>query len=262
MSNYNKFVNYKGNLKKKPWEYNVTVVIPTRDTPEQLDTCLEILQLQTEVPYIIIVNTGEDTIEPKADNIEVHTIRGRGWQHLSEPVCAALDLSLTICRTKFWLSIHSDVFLQRQEVISELLELTKVHKVVGWRNVPRYYPGWEFEVGHALLMCDIQILRANNINWSIRQFAAGQELGHTVFGPSSPDTESNFNYTLQAAKIRPYMLGTEKNRARNVNSYFDHPRGYTSALFYSPAQLEKVNLHMQEALKDAKIRINTWKNTL
>ena len=51
---------WKGNCLKKPWQYEVTAVVPVIDTVESLSLCIEILRLQTIKPYILVIDTGSE----------------------------------------------------------------------------------------------------------------------------------------------------------------------------------------------------------
>ena len=49
---------WEGSCEKKPWKYKATAVIPCLNTSETLRTCIELLRLQKERPYIMIIDTG------------------------------------------------------------------------------------------------------------------------------------------------------------------------------------------------------------
>jgi len=98
---------WEGICKIKPWEYQVTAVIPVLDTYESLSLCVELLRLQTVKPYIIVVDTGstKENIE-KINNLidedlEVHSIKLNGVEHPSDFVAMAMDLAQSLCRTKY-----------------------------------------------------------------------------------------------------------------------------------------------------------------
>ena len=149
---------WEGAIAKKPSEYNITAVVPHLNTPEILGTCVQLLNLQTEKPYILIVDTGSSDetcaiIESlRAENVEIHYIKSHSWRHPSEPVSAAQDLALILCKTKYMFCTHADCFLKKQTLLSEWLDLMSKYSVVGYRISPRTYPGWVHEFGHAALL--------------------------------------------------------------------------------------------------------------
>ena len=49
---------WEGNCAKKPWDYEITAVIPVMDTFEQLEICIRLLKSQTIRPYIVVIDTG------------------------------------------------------------------------------------------------------------------------------------------------------------------------------------------------------------
>ena len=51
---------WEGNCILKPWDYKVTAAIPVMDTYESLKICVDLLNLQTVKPFIIIIDTGSE----------------------------------------------------------------------------------------------------------------------------------------------------------------------------------------------------------
>ena len=256
---------WEGTLDVKPWSYEVTAIIPVLDTLEPLKACLALLQAQTVKPYILVIDTGSvkfrDQITDLAtENVEIHSLRSYGWNHPSEPVAVAQDLGFSLARTQYALSLHADCFLRKQTAVAELLTLAKIHKIVGFQISPRSYQGWESELGHTLLMTDLPTLRANNITWNMRKFCEryNKTLSNNCFCTNCPDTESEFNASVADAKIKPLILGTEQNRTRNINDWFDHPRSHTSATLYDNKYLPTVSSDMEKAIKDAYERLEAW----
>lgn len=71
---------WEGVLVRKPWEYRVTEAIPRINCVEPLAAVIETLRLQTERPYIVLVDTGShsrrDEIEGmRSEDVEIHWIR-------------------------------------------------------------------------------------------------------------------------------------------------------------------------------------------
>ncbi len=254
---------WEGTISPKPWNYDCTVIIPVLDTPEPLEICIALLQAQTIRPYILVIDTGstKHKIETTSEDVEVHYLRSHGWQHPSEPVAVAQDLGFLLCKSEFCLSIHADCFLRKQTCVAELIELTKIHKIVGFQISPRPYLGWEKEVGHTLLMCHMPTIRAFGLNWNLQNYCERfkKRLSNSCFGTNCPDTETEFNYLLLKNGLQPLMLGAEENRVRNVNDWFDHPRSHTSAILYDSHYVKVVSKDMDNAIADAKERLESWK---
>lgn len=258
---------WEGVIEKKPSEYKVTVVVPHLNTPEILETCIQLLTLQTEKPYILIIDTGSNAetcaiIENlRAENIEIHYLRSHSWRHPSEPVSAAQDLGLVLCRTPYMFCTHADCFLKKQTLLAEWLDLMSKYSVVGYRISPRPYPEWVHEFGHTALMFNILDIKSNNINWDMESYCRerGRSLALSALGPNNPDTESNFNSTLQKSGLKSLFLGDEENYVRNNNEDFDHPRSYVSSKLYSIDYFRKISIDMNKALDDARQRICDWR---
>ncbi len=258
-----------GNLERKPWEYAVTAVIPVLDTPDQLAVCVEVLRAQTERPYILVIDTGSlpanlATIETmRAEDLEVHQVRSHGWRHPSEPVAVACQLGQDLARTEFVFHTHSDCFLMRAELLAEWMELARRHAVVGYQISPRPYPGWETELGHTALMMHLPTIRKARVSWNMAAFVERQIVclphdSSLELGPNRPDTESEMNACLAAAKIKPLMLGTEKNRERNTNEHFDHCRSFCVSKLFDGEYHAQMAVQMEVAMREARDRVTAW----
>src|SRR5580658_4241296 len=98
---------WEGSDRKKPWHYKVTAAIPAIDTVETLEVCIELLRLQTERPFIQIIDTGsrgkqlEKMRNLQADDVEVHFLQLNGVQHPSDYPAMAMDLAFALCRSDF-----------------------------------------------------------------------------------------------------------------------------------------------------------------
>lgn len=261
---------WKGSMDRKPWDYRVTVVIPHLDTVEQLQLCVDVLRCQTEAPYIQVIDTGSlpenlAFVEMmRAPDLEVHTIRGHGWQHPSEVISVACQLGQDMARSPFVFQTHADCFLVNQKLLAEWSELAKIHKVVGYQISPRPYPGWESEYGHTALMVDVVAIRKAGVNWNLRSFAHRFPDIPDCFNisPNRPDTESEFNATLKEAGIIGLMLGGEENYVRNTNADFDHPRSFCSSKLYSLDHHQRIKADMEQAMFEARGRISWWRACL
>lgn len=258
---------WEGSIRKKPSQYKVTAVIPHLNTPDILEAAVRILELQTEKPYILIIDTGSDeqncaTIENlRSESCEIHYLKSHSWRHPSEPVSVAQDLALSMCQTEYMFCTHADCFLKKRTLIAEWLELMKDYSVVGYRISPRPYPEWIKEFGHTALMFNVVDIKSNHINWDMEAYckANGRPLVNAALGSNNPDTESNFNRTLQQSGLKTLFIGDEENYVRNNNEHFDHPRSYASSKIYSLEHFKRISPDMGKALDEARQRIYEWK---
>src|SRR6516162_9240420 len=141
---------WEGNCTKKPWEYNITAVIPALNTSETLPICIELLRLQTVKPFIMIIDTGSieehfvKIIALKADDVEVHTISLNGVRHPSDYPAMAMDLAFTLCRTEYLFATHADCFLIKRSLLEDMVTFCKAFSpAVGYELSPRSHPDWK-----------------------------------------------------------------------------------------------------------------------
>ena len=265
---------WRGVVDRKPWEYQVTAIIPVLSPDKSLELVIELLRLQTEKPYILLIDTGSDAATVRwleslrAPDVELHLLRFNAVCHPSEPVSIALDVAAARCQTRFAFYTHSDCFLTRQTALAELIELTDVHHVVGHQISPRPYAGWEEEVGHTLLMVDNDVMRVRGVSWSMREAMRlngraeyWPDYNRVPLSPNYPDTETNFNRALQAAGIIPFFTGTEANYQRNVDEWIDHVRSLAGSKIYSAEYQAKALQWLPDAVRDAQQRIEEWKQS-
>lgn len=257
---------WAGSLRRKPWDYRVTAAIPVINTVEPLPLVIETLRLQTERPYIVLVDTGSvarrNEIEAlRAEDVEVHWIMSHGWRHPSEPITAALDFVLSCCHTPYLFTTHSDCFLKRRELLAEMVGLCRKHHAVGYQLSPRPHPDWEWMLGHTCTMFDVATLDRINASWSLRRLCnnRGVELKPEVCGPNWPDTELLINYQLRDAGVKSYILGSERNRERTNDENIDHCRSLPSAGLYDSNYARQAGQWMVDAVIQAKARIAAWR---
>jgi glycosyltransferase involved in cell wall biosynthesis len=257
-------IPWEGSVVKKPWEYRVTAVIPCINGIETLPLVIETLRLQTERPYIVIVDTGSEDTESvenlRDEDVEVHFIRSNSWRHPSEPVSAAMDLSLSFVHTRFLFCTHSDCFLKRKELLAEMVELCEVHKAVGYQLSPRPHPDWEWMLGHTCTMFDVMTLDKIDATWGLRRLCnnRGVELKPAVCGPNWPDTELLINYQLKQNGINSLLIGSEQNYERTNDNNIDHCRSLPSSMIYFEQYAQNAKLWMNDAIEQAKKRIEEW----
>jgi hypothetical protein len=266
---------WRGRCPRKPWEYRVTAVIPVMDTHESLALCVELLRLQTERPYIIVVDTGslpenlEKILDMHADDLEVQCIRQNGTLHPSDPVCFALDLAQSMCRTEFMFCTHSDAFLMRRNFLEWLLGLCgeeerSLHPVVGYEISPRNHDDWKGMVSHTATMYHMPTMDKIGFGWSMRRIASVCGLKNQEPHPDRPnwpDTETLGNMILREHGVKVRIIGSESNFARNADENIDHARSITLGLLYAPDYLKTASEWFKDAMQQAKSRIDLWRST-
>ncbi len=259
---------WEGNCRKKPWDFTVSAVIPVLDTPEMLGLVVELLRLQTERPYILVIDTGStpENLEKinamRAEDLEVHSLLLNGVTHPSDFPCFAQDLAHAICRTEYLFCTHADVFLTRRDVVEELLEVCNPGSpVVGYQISPRPHADWVGMIGHTCMMYHVPTADNLGISWSQRRLCAyyGVPWRPDSSRPNWPDTEVGFNVLWRDAGISPKIIGTEENYIRNQTPHFDHCRSATGSKLYCPDYWKKCQEWLADAQVEARDRIEQWK---
>ena len=268
---------WEGPYGTKPWQHNVTVAIPVVNAAEPCRVIVELLRLQSERPFIMLIDTGSDEDQFNAlqqlrgEDCEVHSLRLNGVQHPSDFPAMAMDLAFTLCRTPFILATHADVFLTGRGVVRELLNHCRAgNPVVGYEITERPHSDWPGMVGHTLTMFDLQAMDRINAGWSLRrlltnfQHPDGHSTDHDISAamtPNWPDTELLINYQCRQAGIRPLIIGTEKNAARTQDHRIDHCRSWASAQLYSSGghYAQSVSGWLADGMKRAWERIAEWR---
>ena len=259
---------WEGNCYLKPWEYPVTVAIPCLDTLETLPICIELLQLQTVKPFIMIIDTGTDfdkrdeLEELRTDNVEIHYIDLHGVRHPSDYPAMAMDLAFTLCRSEYCFATHADCFLRNRNLIEEMLELCKENQVVGYELTPRAHADWKGMVSHTASMYHMPTMDKIGFGWSLRRLCSQFDIvdySPDPMKPNWPDTEILGNYILRKNNIVPCIIGHEENSSRTLDNNIDHFRSYTAAKLYSPCHFNKINDWFMDAKEEAIKRIEEWK---
>jgi glycosyltransferase involved in cell wall biosynthesis len=260
---------WEGKCQKKPWEYKVTAAIPCIDTAETLEICVELLRLQTERPYLIVIDTGscgeqlEKMFSFQQEDCEVHFLRLNGVQHPSDFPAMAMDVAFALCRTEFMFATHADCFLRKRNFIEELLELVLTKTpVVGYEMSPRAHNDWKGMVSHTATLYHMPVMDKIGFGWSLRRLCNMYDIKDykpTPLRPNWPDTEILGNYILRYHKIKPHLIGSEQNFSRQVDENIDHLRSYTSGKLYSPPYFQQAHEWFEKAKAEAKERIAEWK---
>lgn len=261
---------WRGINEQKPWEYDVTAIIPVIEPDHCLKLVIELLRLQTVKPYILLIDTGSqqpacDWLESlRAADLEVHFIRKHGVLHASELVSMALDVGVALSLSRFNLFTHGDCFLRKRTAVEDLQALSTEHIVAGHQITERPYEGWEREFGHTLLMVDQPALNERGVTWNMQQFARGygiEDYNNAALVPNFIDTERGFNIRLQAVGVSGHFTGTEQNYQRNTDEWIDHVRSLSSSKILSPQYQAMALEWLPAAVKEAKERIREWSST-
>lgn len=264
---------WEGSCPKKPWEYEITAVIPVIDTYESLELCVEILRLQTIRPYILIIDTGSTEenlnkiLNMRNEDLEVHCLRTNGTLHPSDIVCSAMDLAQSLCRTEYMFATHSDVFLRKINFLEMLLSMCgeedEKFPVIGYEMSPRQHDDWQGMISHTASMYHVKTLDKIGFGWSMRRLASLYDLESQApcpERPNWPDTEILGNLIIRQNNIKTKIIGTEKNFQRNKDDYIDHCRSISLGLLYSSSYYDIAKKWYEEAKNEARERINNWKS--
>jgi hypothetical protein len=247
----------------KPWSYRVTVAIPYRNTPDYLDPLLRLMRMQTVRPFFVIADLGGQdwprqfgipAMNPerfRAADVEVYYVAGE-YQNASEGVCVAMDVMQSACRTPYFFSVHPDCFPMRRDLLEWMMARCNAkHPVIGHEMTKRFVPEWKGYVGHTATMFHMPTVHRIGMTWSMRRsLYLGEPPDFDCWG-GWPDTETTFNRVLRSLKIKPRLIGREKNMTRTRDRFIDHVRSGTVNPF---ARKRTKDL----AIKDAWRRIKEW----
>lgn len=260
----------EGTGKRKPWHFRSTAIIPHLNTPESLAVVVELLRMQTDPPYIVIVDTGSpfkvcDEIEQlRSEDVEIHFVRANGYTHTSEPVTCALDVGFARVNTPLIFLTHTDCFPTKREALKWLGDqCTEETPVVGWEMSERSWltDQWQGVVSHTFTMLHARTMRDIGATWHMAR--ARDQLGMNSGYQSNgwPDTETGFDLVLKAAGLKPKLLGSEVNYERQITDWWDHARSFTGTQVYKreSSQGVKTEAYTADALADARSRIEEWR---
>lgn len=250
---------------KRPWEYEVTAVIPCLNSAERLPYILDILRLQTIKPFILLIDTGSTPeqyarIEKfRAQDLEVHSIRLNGVENSSEPVSMAMDVAAAVCRTRFMFCTHDDCFLRSRIALQYFRDLASTHRVAGHVLTPRPHDDWPGMFGHTALMLDMDFFLDHGLSWNMRRCV--RQFGSRTTAPRGgnwPDTEIGLNYLFRQLKVKPFLTGMEANFKRNKDALIDHCRSAGSSAVYDKKHAHKAQAWLERAIEEARKRIADW----
>lgn len=275
---------WEGDCPRKPWDYKVCAVIPVLDTPETLPLIVDLLRLQTERPYIVIVDTGSTpenlalTTALRAEDVEVHSLLCNGVLHPSDFVVHAMDLAQSLCRSEWMFCTHADCFPRIRTLIADLLLQAEAAScpAIGYEISPRPHSDWKGMLGHTCTLLHVPTLDEIGAGWSMRRLVqkfrgrlrfTNETLGetgpppdHRPHIPNWPDTELLLNYTLRNAGIDPILVGHEENAERTLDERIDHCRTFTSGKLYDQTYYEIAQVWIDDALNAARLRVAGWRH--
>lgn len=258
---------WEGARLKKPWEYQVTAMIPHINSIEPLAMCIEMLRSQTIQPFIVVVDTGSpkhvcnalEVMRSDSVDLDVHYIRSGCFQHSSEPVTAAMDLAQSLCATEYLYFTHTDCFLKRFDFLEhEIMMCDSRHPVVGYRMSPRDWISreWRTMIGHTATMVHVPTIQKIGAIWSMSKLHHQYGISYESQG-GWPDTEVCFNKNLRDAGIKPIFIGHDTNYERFTDSNIDHSRSHMGSMIYAPKYFKnKASRWMKAAMKDGQERID------
>lgn len=240
---------WMGSVKKRPWHYRATVVIPHFGTDLRLlMNVIESWRLQKDPPYILIYDTGTPpehhaTLRALASyDTEVHFCRWHGVRSVYDPVALAYNHGITDCRTKHIIFTHNDLVPISRSVVSDLISSTHEDApVVGYES--SIHPGF---IGTHLTVAYMPVLDRIRAQWEMN--------------PSYTWMEEGFNQCLQQAGITPQFIGKEKpNRSRTP--HFDHIGCLVTTRLYlkEDYQIARVKSDLGQVLEETEARLQAWR---
>lgn len=258
---------WEGICVRKPWEYDVAVMIPVLDCVEPLPLVVDLLRLQTLKPYIILVDTGSlpenfAKVEAlRAADVEVHCLRLNGFEHSSQSVAMACDVGFAVCQSRFLFLTHTDCFLRSRTVLEEFAELCQDYPAVGYQISPRHHADWRKMCGHTATMVDMDAMQDLGVTWNFRRLcrSRGVPVKMDPERPNWPDTEVGFNCLCWEAGVEPLLIGIEENSQRTLDDRIDHCRSFPSNSIYAPSAAEEKQAWIRDAVESADQRIAEWK---
>lgn len=263
-----------GNVAQRPADYPVQVVIPHMDTPEPVELAVELWRAQTLRPYITIVDTGSIEVHRErlaalqAPDVEIHYLRGHGYQHPSQPVSIAQDLALAVCQQPLQFNTHSDVFPVRRDLLEWYAgQCTAETPAVGYEISSRDHVAdgwlrrnWRGLLGHTATMLYVETIKAAGISWDYQRAMSRAELDPTNLGDF--DTEVGFGLLCREAGIEPTIVGHDINRKRQVDDQIDHVRSHASSkLLDHRYHSGNCSRWMALAMTEARERLDQWRAT-
>ncbi len=225
----NAITSCEGLIKQKPWDYQITAVIPTCGTPELTALCVALLRSQDIPIYCLLIDTGSSAGEfdrlslLRAPGVEIHQIAGHGWRHNCESVGAAMALGQTICRSPQMLAIHSDVFLTSTTAVRAIQESLAGHVASGYQLGPHPRRPWADRfLSHSTTLARRADLLRHQVPWDFLTYQA-RFIDQTA-GQYDPE------YGLNLALPGPFRYLGQENREPQQDEHRIHLAAATSLM--------------------------------
>jgi hypothetical protein len=258
----------------QPWvglgrgDWRITAVVPHLNTLQPLRVVLELLRLQTARPYVLVIDTGSaapcraELEQMRSEDLEVHFLGAHHWSHSSEPVAAANDVGLSLCRTELLYLTHSDVFLRRRDYLADLAGRCGFQTpVVGYRMSDRSWVSeeWRQAIGHMSVMMHAPTILRIGARWSFQRMYAVYGRDEKPRGAGWPDTETGFSRCLQEKGILPLFIGQETNDRVQVDDNLRHVRSFTGIALYNDCLRQEAARLMALALAEGRRNAAAWR---
>lgn len=235
-----------------------------------MELAVELWRCQTVRPYITIIDTGSTDEHRKqierlrADDVEVHYIRGHGYQHPSQPVSIAQDVALALCQQEYQFNTHSDVFPVRRDLLEWYINQCSANcPAVGYEISPRDHVqagwlqrNWKGLLGHTATMLHVPTIKRHGVSWDYQRAMDSVELNPKNLGDF--DTEVGFGLLLRQAGILPRIVGHDVNRERQVDKNIDHVRSHASSKLLDHRYHDGCCEWMATAMDEARERLVEW----
>jgi hypothetical protein len=230
---------WEGRLGKKPWEYQVTAVIPHCATPDLLRLCIAFLRAQSVPVYVVVVDTGTpERLMPnllcqRDIDVEIHCCHPHGTKYSAGRVAMAMDVGQSVVQTPYMLAVHSDCLVTNRELVNSWIDTQQ--PCIGYRSIPRdYCDFWKSMVSHTLTLLDMREIDKHNVTWGIRRLRANNEdRWPAVETEARSDTEVLMNQMLIDAGITPQIIGDETWDQVERDGNRVHLRSYTAAAIHN-----------------------------
>jgi hypothetical protein len=240
---------WKGSVKKRPWHYRATVVIPHFGTAFYLlMNVIESWRLQKEHPYILIYDTGTPPEHHAAlralasYDTEVHFCRWHGVKNVYDPVAMVYNHGITDCRTQHIIFTHNDLVPISRTLVGDLISAScEDTPVVGYECETK--PGL---IGTQLTAAYMPVLDRIRARWDL--------------APSDTLIEEGFTRCFKQAGITPRFIGREK-AGRTRTLHFDHIGGLVTTKLYLRRSYKDTPIQssLDKVLEETEARLQVWR---
>lgn len=221
-----------------PQKPTTTIIIPTASDSPTLMSVVDSHHRQTEPHATIIVDTTPGETEPNywiedtplAKRPRFMAIRPLDNQPICSVITEAIDAAIAIATTKWIFLTHDDVWLKRENFLTELVALatTEHVPVVGYEMSPRDHvtEEWKGMVSHTATLLHRETINRLQLRWNFTD--ALNATPEAERNKGWPDTETNFGRNLKIWSITPRWIGHETNEQHFEDHNIVHRRSLTS----------------------------------